>query len=536
MGKDEDLTSFRDLKRLCVGPFAQAFDMVNSRTLQGDQIPMEIFHCLLHSCMEKKNLEAGRKLHLHILQSASESSTLLQGELIRMFAMCESLFEASLVFSQLDEPESYMWRVIISAHDKLGHGSQAIKLYTKLHESSIEPNGYVFVAAIKACSNTLALDEGKRIHSHIIKSGFELDMFVGSTLIDMYIQCGRINDACLLFDKFPKRDAVIWSAMISGFTCHGHDEKALKLFQEMHHKGIELDSAAFVSALKASSSMGALDEGKLIHFLVMDSGHESDAYVGSALISMYAKSGSLEDAHTVFTKSSKKNPVTWNALITGCALHSKYKLAVQYFEDMQVHDVKPDGVTFLGVLSACGHLGRVEEGYRHFKSMIEVYGITPLLEHYNCLVDILGRGGCMVEAERLLQNMPYQSNIVGWKALLNYCHLHGNVELGKHCFHHIAMIDPKHSSGYVLLSNTYADAGLWDDVCKIEELRRCTCAVKTPGKAFIEVQSKVHEFLAGDKSHVQNDDIYQKMMKLYLQMRYEGYFPCMDLIVQLCAN
>lgn len=194
------------------------------------------------------------------------------------------------------------------------------------------------------------------------------------------------------------------------------------------------------------------------------------------------------------------------------------KLAMQCFEDMQHESVKPNHVTFVNLLAACSRVGLVEEACYQFKSMQEDHGIFPTAYHYNCIVELLGRAGLLIEAEDLLQSVPFQLYLVGLTSLLNHCNRHGNVEVGKWCFDSIYTIDSRFAAGYSLMSNIYTDAGLWEDAVRIEELRNFVNAWKKPGKACVEIGNKVHNFTVGDKSHPQSKEIYAKLKRLHEQM------------------
>lgn len=215
-------------------------------------------------------------------------------------------------------------------------------------------------------------------------------------------------------------------------------------------------------------------------------------------------------------------------MIEGFAQHSNYELALQSFVGMQQEGLKPDGVSFLCLISACSRVGLVDEGRHQFKLMTEKHGIAPKLEHYTCMVDLLGRGGHFEDAEVLLETMPFQPNIVGWIVLLGHCRTHSNVELGKRCFDHVVSIDHNNAACYVLMSNIYTHAGLSKDAYKVEELRKRANAWKKPAKAFIEIENMIHEFTVGDKSHPQSEDIYSMVERFTVQVKDEGYLPLLE--------
>lgn len=220
--------------------------------------------------------------------------------------------------------------------------------------------------------------------------------------------------------------------------------------------------------------------------------------------------------------------MTWNAIIAGYAQQNNYTMALQYFHDMQREGVKPNDITFVSLLSACSHTGLVSEGCRHFKCMREDQGIVPVLDHYNSLVDILGRAGYLNKAEDLLNSVPFQPNIVGWTCLLGHCRTHVDVDVGRRCFTRIMAADNRHAAGYMLMSKTFSHVGMQADADKIQELRNCANAYKKPGRAFIEVDNKVHFFTVQDQSHTEMDMIYEKLSRLNEQIKDQGYTPPLD--------
>lgn len=481
-------------------------------------------------CINKKNLRAGREVYSLIVRGGLDANTFLGSHLIRLFAMCGELSEADEIFSRLPNANVFTWAAIIIAHAKLGQADQAIILYHQMQKSGVKPDEYIFAPVVKACASTGILRQGLVIHAHILESGVELDFCLCNAIIDMYIKCGSLEDARSVFDRLPGQDVVAWTALITGYTQHEYSQEALRLFQRMEEKGMEPDNIAFASILNACSGLAALDQGKQCHVHITNCRCDEDAFVGSALINMYAKCGSLRDAYRVFRKMHTQSVVTWNAIITGYALHSDYRLVLHHFEAMQQEGLKPDGVTFACLLSACSHMGLLNEGCNLFGSMQKDHCITPTSEHYTCMADLLGRAGHLIHAEDLLQTMPNRPDAVGWLALLSHCRTYGALELGRRCFDNVVIRDFKGSAGYMLMSTIFVDANMCEDSFSIQEWRICSHAWNKPGMSFIEVSNKVHDFTVGDKRH--GDDIYTKLKQLTMELKKEGYMPHSDLVLE----
>lgn len=230
-------------------------------------------------------------------------------------------------------------------------------------------------------------------------------------------------------------------------------------------------------------------------------------------------------AWDVFEKMEKKEVFTWNAMICGLGMHGRAEDAIELFFKMQKQKFRPNGITLLGVLSACAHSGMVDEGLRIFNSMEEVYGIEPGMEHYGCVVDLLGRAGLLGEAEEVMYSMPMEPSAAVWGALLGACRKHGDVELGERVGKILLELEPQNSGRYALLSNIYARAGRWDDVANVRKLMKERGVKTSTGISMIDFDGVVHEFKMGDGSHPQMKNIYLMLKNMIKRLKMEGYSP-----------
>ncbi|CAK9865911.1 unnamed protein product [Sphagnum jensenii] len=361
------------------------------------------------------------------------------------------------------------------------------------------------------------------VHAHIIKSGMQPDIYLGNTLLNMYANTGSVIDTHRVFDKLPQKDVVSWNTMIVGYAKHGYGEEAFRLFHQMQQEGFKPDTVTCTSTLKACTGPRALEWGKHVHSHIMKAGYNVDVRIGNALIDMYAKCGSLEAACQVFDVMPERDVISWTAMIVGLAQHGCGEEALQVFEQMRVEGVEPNAVTFVGVLSACSHAGLVEEAYGYFSSMCHQNGISPVGEHYGCMVDLLGRGGHLKEAEDLIKKMPVEADATIWGSLLGACRTHGNVELAECAAENCLQLEPKDAAVYVLLSHIYAAAGMWGSVTKVRNTMKERGIQKEPGRCWIEVENKIHTFVAEDRTHPQTEEIYAELDKLTGQMKEGGY-------------
>ena len=324
---------------------------------------------------------------------------------------------------------------LIAGYAQNGCAIDAFYLFDEMQDRGIEPNEITYVSVFKACSSISAIGLGMLVHAHMMHSSVEQDLFLGNTLIDMYSNCGNLMDAYRVFDLMVDRGLVSWNAMINGCVNLGAFEDALRIFCQMQDNGIKPDISILVSVLKACSGLSALNEGMMVHSHFLECGFKFDEYVGSALIEIYSKCGSLKDASRLFaTFPSKENLLMWSAIIDSYVLHNDCKSAFCYFEDMQLKGLKPDIVMFVSILSACSHAGLIDEANSVFNSMVNIYGVTPILEHYTCLADAFGRAGLLENANDILQSMPLLVDSIGWISLLTNCQTYGIKGLGIYSF------------------------------------------------------------------------------------------------------
>ncbi|KAL6575706.1 hypothetical protein OROHE_000842 [Orobanche hederae] len=365
---------------------------------------------------------------------------------------------------------------------------------------------------------------GKQVHSHIIKDSLVDDGYVGTALIDMYIKCGCTEDVETIFSTLNVKDVFTWTTIISGYS-QNQGEKVVHCFSHMQRECVIPNGFTLASCLRGCSAIASLEIGLQFHSLAIKAGQSTDMFVSSALIYMYGKYGYIDDAEILFKALQSHDTVLWNTIICGYSQHGEGDKALQAFMQMIKDGVLPDGLTFVGILSACSHMGYVEEGRKHFYSMNESYGITPSIEHYACLVDILGRVGKFNEVESLVEHLELTPNALIWENVLGACKAHGNVELGERAAEKLFEIGAETDSNYILLSNLYAIRGRWNDVSRIRASMSHKGIKNEPGYSWVEVDAQVHVFLSQDTSHPQLLDIHRKLDELGHRIAEAGYIP-----------
>ncbi|CAM6105985.1 unnamed protein product [Calypogeia fissa] len=477
-------------------------------------------------------LEWVREVHGYARKAGLESDVRVGSALVHMYARSGSIDDAKVVFDRMETRDVYAWTVMIGGLAEHGCGHEAYQLFLQMRQEGFEPNAITYVNILNASASAGALEWVKEVHGHATKAGLESNMRVGSALVHMYAEIGRIADARLVFDRMEKRDVATWNIMIGGLAQHGHGHEAYRMFVQMKGEGFEPNAITYMSILNGSASVGALEWVKEVHGHATKAGLLSDVRVGSALVHMYAKSGNKDDARLVFDKMEKQDVVTWNVMLGGLAEHGCGHEALELFRKMNADGVKPDGTSFVALLSSCCHAGLLDDGRRLFLAMTQDYGIEPEIVHYTCMVDLLGRAGHLEEAKLFIDDMAIEPDVVTWKALLAACRTHGNVELGELAAQELFKLAPNDAAVYVLLSNIYAAAGKWENVSMVRTMMQERGVSKERGCSWIEVDNKIHEFAVGDTSHPEAKAIYNELNKLTKQLKAEGYIPDTQVVLQ----
>ncbi|CAH8368503.1 unnamed protein product [Eruca vesicaria subsp. sativa] len=460
--------------------------------------------------------------------------------------------------------ESFLWNLIIRAtlHNPTPHSP--ISVYLRMRRHNVTPDFHTFPFLLPSFSNPIHLPLGQRTHAQILLFGLHADPFVRTSLLNMYSTCGDLDSAHRvfddddsvtkdlpawnsvvnayakagvidvarkLFDEMPERNVISWSCLINGYVMCGRNREALGLFREMllpeKNRGFVRPNEFTLSAvLSACGRLGALEEGKWVHAYVDKYNVEIDVVLGTSLIDMYAKCGSLERAKRVFNSLGfKKDVKAYSAMICCLAMYGLAEECFQLFSEMTTsNNLNPNSVTFVGILGACVHGGLVEEGRSYFAMMVEEFGITPSIQHYGCMVDLYGRAGLIEEAESFIASMPMEPDELIWGSLLSGSRMVGDVKTCEAALKRLIEIDPMSSGAYVLLSNVYAKTGRWIEVKRIRQEMEVKGIKKVPGCSSVEVDGVIHEFVVGDESQEERESIYAMLDEIMQRLREEaGY-------------
>ncbi|XP_057867701.2 pentatricopeptide repeat-containing protein At3g24000, mitochondrial [Cryptomeria japonica] len=486
---------------------------------------------VLTACGSPETLQHGKEMHAYMVKVTVEPGIYGENALVTMYGKAGSIESARKVFDRMQNRDRISWNAMIAGYWQTGNDEEALKLFQLMLQTGMELDHITFTCVLGACANLEALEWGSLVHATIIKVGCALNVPASNAIITMYAKCRRIEAAQKMFQTLSSRDLISWNAMITGYEQNGYGEDALKFMCQMQRLGMKSNVYTFISVLSSCASLAALEQGKQVCACIIKTGFYSEVSVGNTLVTMYAKCGKIEDSRMVFDKMANKNVITWNAMIARYAQHGYGMEALRLFEEMQSLGIKPDQITFIGVLSACSHVGLLDEGRCYFNSMRCDHGITPTVEHYACMVDLFGRAGRLEEAEEFIQKMPFPPGALMWRTLLGACRIHGNIEMGERAAEHLLEVEPRDAASYVLLSNIYASAGRWDDRAKVIKMMKDRDLKKEPGRSWIEVKNRIHSFVTEDRSHPQTTDIYAKLDDLMSKIKQVGYLPDMNFVL-----
>lgn len=523
------------------------------------------FPFVIKAASELKAFRIGRVFHGMVIKGSLSSDLFVLNSLVHFYGSCGDLDLAYGVFMKIPRKDVVSWNSMITAFVQGGCPEEALDLFRGMEKENVKPNDVTMVGVLSACTKKLDLEFGRWVCSYIERNEITVNLTLSNAMLDMYLKCGRIEDAKLLFDKMlekdifswttmldgyaklgeydearrvfdamPCQDIAAWNALISAYEQNGKPKEALAIFRELQlRKDAKPDEVTLVCTLSASSQLGAMDLGRWIHMYIKKRGINLNCHLMTSLIDMYTKCGDVEKALEVFYSAERKDVFVWSAMIGGLAMHGRGRAAIDLFSKMLEAKVKPNAVTFTNLLCACSHTGLVKEGRTLFYQMEPVHGLVPEDKHYACMVDILGRSGLLEEAVELIEKMPMVPTASVWGALLGACRLHGNIELAEQACSRLLELDPRNHGAYVLLSNIFAKTGKWDRVSGLRKVMRDSGLKKEPGCSSIEVKGIVHEFLAGDSCHPLSKEIYSKLDEIAARLKSIGYVPNKSHLLQL---
>ncbi|KAF8407645.1 hypothetical protein HHK36_006778 [Tetracentron sinense] len=494
-------------------------------TIPSPPLTKQAFTSLLKSSSSHPNQL--KQIHALLTTTGLSIKNSLITQLLTSFILLGDMTYARRLFDEMHKPRPFLWNNLIKGYVKNNLLVEATAIFGQMQRIGVHPDQFTFPFVLKACAELDDLWGGVEVHAHVVKFGLDFDAIVRTELMIMYVKFGELVSAEYLFESMTQRDLVAWNALIAAYVQTGHAGKAIWRFRQMGSAGIKPDSVTIVGALSACAHLGCLEIGKQIDQFVIEEGLESNVFVNNARLDMYAKCGNMDMARSLFNKISQRNVISWSTMIGGYAINGESEKALDLFSKMENEGVQPNHVTFLGVLSSCSHVGLVSKGKTYFEYMAqsEDRNIQPRIEHYACMVDLLGRSGHLEEAYDFIKSMPIEPDSGVWGALLGACTIHQNIDLGPYVADVLFDLAPEMASYYVLLSNMYAAAERWDDVEKVRRRMRKKGMKKIAAYSSVESNSEIHVFHGGDRLHPQSESIYKVLEELIKQMKGIGYVP-----------
>ncbi|KAI5075032.1 hypothetical protein GOP47_0010993 [Adiantum capillus-veneris] len=429
-----------------------------------DLTPNEVtFTCILKVCGMLEASKKGEWIHDQISkQGLLRDNITLATALIDMYAKCGALAKAKQVLEELPDRDTITWNALIVGYTRQGQGEEALECYERMQNEGLSPDAVTFSGIVKACGSIGALEKGGQIHQEISRRGvLQNNVVVGNALVGMYVNCRALEKAKSVLQELPQQDVVTWNTYMAGLVQEGRSEQVLTSFDTMQGQGLSPTPVTLTCILKACGLLGAVDRGKQIHDEISRQGLLCDnVMLGTAVVDMYAKCGALAKAAQVLEDLPFRDTVTWNALIAGYAQQGLCDQVLECFMRMQDEHCLPDAVTFACALSACNHLGLLEDGFTFFEEMSTKYGIKQGIEHYTCMIDLFGRTGHLDKAVKMIQVLPSHDDSAVWSALLDACIKWGDVNVGKWALKRAVLVDESDAAAYVLMANLQGSTDL----------------------------------------------------------------------------
>ncbi|XP_042491347.1 pentatricopeptide repeat-containing protein At2g46050, mitochondrial-like isoform X1 [Macadamia integrifolia] len=486
---------------------------------------------LLRISIEPNDIEIGKQLHCFIIKSNLDLNCFVGSALIDIYSKCSLVEDAQRVFDKILIRDMVLWNVMVSCYAYNRLTKEAFGVFQLMRSEGVNGDDFTFSSLLNSCGVLGTCELGRQVHGLIFRLSFDVDVLVASALVNMYAKNEFIVDARRAFDGMITRNVVSWTTMIVGYGQIGDGREAMKLLKNMIQQGFVPDELTWASILSSCASLPATIEIVQAHAHVVKNGLEAFSSIANALINAYSKCGIITSAFQCFNSIADPDIVTWTSMIGACAFHGLFTEAIEIFEEMMAKGLKLDPIAFLGVLSACSHGGRVEEGLHYFTSMTKDHEIVPDSEHYTCLIDLLGRAGHLSEAFNVLTKMPVEPGSNALAAFIGACKAQGNLELAKWAAERLFHLEPNESVNYTLMSNLYASTGHWVDVARVRKIMRGRCDYKVPGCSWMEISGVVHTFVSCDRSHPQASELYDILGTLFRLMKVEHYMPDVDFLV-----
>ncbi|KAK9086718.1 hypothetical protein Syun_029112 [Stephania yunnanensis] len=476
------------------------------------------------ACSTRSVIVEGEQVHAHVAKLGFSTDIFVGNSMIDMYCKSAKMGSALLVFDEMTERDEVSWNSVVSGHVFVGEIVEARRVFAEMpvrrnavcwtalingygkegklvemmgvflqmlvSADDAAPNSATMVCLLSACSSVANLELGRWVSVFIDVNGMPSNMIMSTALVDMYSKCGEVEKARRLFDGIGSKNLVCWNAMITGYVQQGLLVEAIKLFHLLRDDSLTPNEITLVNVLSACAGLGALELGREVRLYLGRNRLDLNEILAAALVDMYSKCGRIDDACLVFVKTRTKDSALWNVMIQSLAQHSRGKDALAVLSQMEASGAKPNDITFIGVLSACNHSRLIEEGRIQFSNMVVKYSLSPKIEHYACMVDLLGRAGYLVEAVELIRNMAVPPDSIIWCSLLSACSIHRNADLADKIGELVLSNEDPDLGSFISLCNVYRSVGRWSDVARMKQLVMEKGLKKPAGCSWIELQRR----------------------------------------------
>ncbi|RDY01623.1 Pentatricopeptide repeat-containing protein, partial [Mucuna pruriens] len=474
-----------------------------------------------------KDLATATLIHSNFVKSGLLNETFATNHLINCYLRLFRIDHAHKLFEEMPQRNVVSWTSLMAGYVSQGLPNMALCLFHQMQGTLVLPNEFTFATLINACSILANLEIGRRIHALVEVSGLRSNLVACSSLIDMYGKCNHVDEAWLIFDSMCTRNVVSWTSMITTYSQNAQGQRALQLFKEFNHSRLDKpNNFMLCSAISACTSVESLGSGRATHGVVIRLGHEASEVIASALVDMYAKCGCVNYSAKAFRRIPNPSVIPYTSMIVGAAKYGLGTLSLQLFQEMVVRGIKPNDVTFVGVLHACSHSGLVDKGLELLNSMNGKYGVTPDAKHYTCIADMLGRTGRIEEAYQLAKSVQVEGDgyAMLWGTILSASRLYGRVDIALEASNRLIESNQQVAGAYVTLSNAYALAGDWENAHNLRSKMKHSGVYKEPGSSWIEIKEITYLFHAGDISKcTQGREMLNLLRELEERMKERGY-------------
>ncbi|KAJ8772902.1 hypothetical protein K2173_028079 [Erythroxylum novogranatense] len=488
----------------------------------------------LNACSSLSSIELGKQFHAFIVKYRIDQELSIGNALCSLYSKFGILKSAVKAFRRVRDKDVISWTAVISACVENGAAAMGLRFFIEMLNEDVKPNEVTLTTVLSLCCLIMSLGLGKQVHSLSIKLSYGSNRRLTNSIMYLYLKCRCIKEAEYLFSTMETVNLVTWNALIAGYSqamelakddvsAHRSGNEALGMYFKLNRSGMKPDLFTLSSILTICGGLVALEQGEQIHAQTIKSGFLSDVVVGTALVNMYNKCGSIEKASKTFVEMSTRTLISWTTMITSFARHGHSQQALQLFEDMRLAGLRPNQITFVGVLAACSQAGMVNEALEYFQIMKTEYKLKPVMDHYGCLIDMFVRLGRTEEAFDIVKKMDFEPSEFIWNLLIAGCRNHGHTELGFCAAEQLLKLKPRDIETYVMLLNMYISAERWKDVSQVRKLMKEEKVGKLNDWSWISIKEKTRSFKTNDRLHPGNAEIYTFLEELLNKAKSYGY-------------